>query len=78
MFKQRAATFKRRRVAGSLYISKQGDQDDAGAGEQTWIAYLQHLRVCLHALALPGASLLAPAPTERETPERSVDYVQCR
>ena len=67
---------KRRRVAGSLYISEQGDEDDAGAGEQTRITYLQHLRVYLHALALPGASPLDPAPTERETPERSVDYVQ--
>ena len=76
IFNQRTSTAKRRRVAGSLYISEQGDEDDAGPGEQTWVTYLQQLRVCLYALALPGAAAVDPAPSERETPERSADFVQ--
>ena len=59
IFNQRNSTSKRRRVAGSLYIAEQGDEDDVEAGEQTWFTCLQ-LRVYLYSLALPGAAAVDP------------------
>ena len=72
---QRVATSKRRKVAPMVWVGEPADEEQAV--QEDCASYLECLFVYMVALAMAGAGLILPAPTEAESlATLSHDYVE--